>query len=1164
MGCGTLLALPLIAALAGAGVPPAAAAAAESKEYALEIAAGRKALGEGKTMEARAHFLMARSIKPEEPEVLGDLIKCDAKDAGARYLWALEAAAATADDKGRVMLPKGFPAIPPEDNAPIRALVQKRWAALQELRKAATAKGADGPTMAAYQRYLRRIADRLSEGSPVLRKEAATAHDAAAAKCPPDRAAVEAGLRALIAKGKAPGNAALGLSAARVLRGILFQASQKAAAVDPKGGASKPADLAELDAEIQGFREQILSGIEKRRTAAQLLAIPESMGPEFQALHGTVANPAIAFSPKERYRIESIAGLQTLQAVVRNVERCHDRLARWNGKDPFDGGTGQPGQQGRIRLCPSYADMESDGAPFWWAGGWQQGRNTTVFACFADALSLSSVLTHELTHRFDGTLYPGLPAWLMEGRAVHTEICTGSLHATSLDESRCDLGRLLQSRNEGIGRAEELTKVLEGTGDYRVNYSAGYAIWVFLTTFRGFESPTPDPIYGTRVADYLASCGSPEGAKDGPLVTFKRAFVDGKDGRAASLKVFGEQLGRFLYEVAAALPHDEPAWVTAWRMAMASRRSSGETPPADGAAEPGPLLYDRSNWPDCRVRSAPPEPGTGQARIAAGLFLAEKMPKERILALEWAAAVDDAAAPLLAEAAAAQEAAGAAGPAWALRRTAEIQFTRRPPEPVEAPPKDLAAMHKAVAAVVEVLDAETDRAATRSLPRLALALRAERDDLAATIALPAKGLTDPLPADPTAVEDTAPHCGAWTSFATANPWGRSWAPLDAKPSSNWHLSGETGIVVGSPRDSTGETITRWYQNAFVECFARLEGTYAVETTVRAESAYFEALLVIGKEGDDRGFTVTVAGGDEAAAIRSLRSGKGVATVWLTMGDGRPLEEKLSRLGRDVSLEGTSPVFRLGVVVSGPSVVVTVNGEPVLRHRRLTGSAVAGTVGFGVRHGTVAFVQPRYRKHRAAGDGRRCACAEWDAPLPWNGGRFFPFRMLQGRRISPEAPSPLGGTVFWYTEANLPAQMAPKAVREVIGAAKDALKPWASDFATLVSFPPAGTCLNGLEFSPPGARELRVAEDFVGSHALQPEFAGRIWKSAAGVYDQEFRKGEMAAERRTFLEDIVGKELDSPFVLWFDPSGVVRRAYPRASPWRLPGMEDALYRYFAGW
>ena len=29
-------------------------------------------------------------------------------------------------------------------------------------------------------------------------------------------------------------------------------------------------------------------------------------------------------------------------------------------------------------------------------------------------------LTHELTHRFDGALFPGQPTWLVEGKAVWT------------------------------------------------------------------------------------------------------------------------------------------------------------------------------------------------------------------------------------------------------------------------------------------------------------------------------------------------------------------------------------------------------------------------------------------------------------------------------------------------------------------------------------------------------------------------------------------------------------------------------------------------------------------------------------------------------------------------------------------------------------------------
>jgi hypothetical protein len=173
-------------------------------------------------------------------------------------------------------------------------------------------------------------------------------------------------------------------------------------------------------------------------------------------------------------------------------------------------------------------------------------------------------------------------------------------------------------------------------------------------------------------------------------------------------------------------------------------------------------------------------------------------------------------------------------------------------------------------------------------------------------------------------------------------------------------------------------------------------------------------------------------------------------------------------------------------------------------------------------------------------------------------------MIEGRRLDPEAASPGGGVLFWYTEANLPAQMGPKAVKEVLGAAKESLRPWAEGFETLVSFPPAGRCLNGRDGTPPSAREVGLANGMAGTHGPQPELAARIWKTATGVFSGEFDRADLKDERRSALEDQAAKEIESPYCLWIDPRGVVRRLYARASAFRVPGMGENLHRYFAGW
>ena len=132
---------------------------------------------------------------------------------------------------------------------------------------------------------------------------------------------------------------------------------------------------------------------------------------------------------------------------------------------------------------PEASGLESEGAPFWWAAGFQGGDTTTVrFSC-GTIEGLGHLLTHELTHRFDGAIYPGIPSWLAEGKAVWTGGAYGKAEDETFVDAWADVGAIEAAFLKGYGDLGKFTKLISGTlDDYRDNYTAGFALYVYLTT----------------------------------------------------------------------------------------------------------------------------------------------------------------------------------------------------------------------------------------------------------------------------------------------------------------------------------------------------------------------------------------------------------------------------------------------------------------------------------------------------------------------------------------------------------------------------------------------------------------------------------------------------------------------------------------------------------
>jgi len=203
----------------------------------------------------------------------------------------------------------------------------------------------------------------------------------------------------------------------------------------------------------------------------------------------------------------------------------HDRLAKWYGSDPF------ATRPGLCRIVPEASGLESEGAPFWWAGGFQGGDTTTVRFSVGSIEGLGHLLTHELTHRFDGALFPGIPAWLAEGKAVWTGNAYANCEDDAFDERWASIGTIEAAFIKGYGDLGKLTKLITGTlDDYRDNYVAGFALYVYLHTRKPQGTAT---VFADRLVKFQKEARGKKGKEH-----FEACFCDGKEGRPEKLEGF--------------------------------------------------------------------------------------------------------------------------------------------------------------------------------------------------------------------------------------------------------------------------------------------------------------------------------------------------------------------------------------------------------------------------------------------------------------------------------------------------------------------------------------------------------------------------------------------------------------------------------------------------
>ncbi|HKE01832.1 MAG TPA: hypothetical protein VKE69_12535, partial [Planctomycetota bacterium] len=872
----------------------------------------------------------------------------------ARWLWAFALADVAADENGSFKLDAAtLKAL--KSDAALRKIPMARAEAAKELARAAAKLGpADAPSCA---RWLLEVGREVARRSPALEKKHASELESGLKRTAPKTDAVVRALAASIDASLGKSKPDDALVAARCLRGLAAQATQK--------------DLASPAPDMESAMEIANKGILRARaalgskeTAPKSIEELEALTPEerdrFNAEHAAIGNPAVALSPTGPYRVETTCGLGTLLAAAKQIELHHQRLARWNGKDPF------AGRQGLVRVLPECGDLESEGSPFWWAGGFQSGDVTTVRLAHGTGSGLGHALTHELTHRFDGAMHPsGLASWLAEGRAVWTGGAYGPDEQESFTEHYASFGSISEAYRKGYGDPEKLKKLILGTiDDYRDNYSAGHALWVFLASWENDGKPLFRPQLDKYLGPTPAGGQGPQG-----IQWFSTCFADGKAGRPAGIEAFAQAFGEFIK----GFWWESPApWL--------------KTRYQDGVARVGadPWIYDAPTWSRVRDRA---EPYFGQEQAhTAGLLLARiGPPAAAIAALEWSLDVDEIDAEAAHALVKLYEAANKADAVWCIRSRLHRTWPAREPEP-PAPPAAgaLLAVSKTnalLAAIAEASKAQRDAGHADA----AAALAADHDRLAALVG------RKPLP--PVDAPDSASR-----PAPTAHPLCEAPVAVGAggfledrlkdyeefRVANYWHATPGGDLVLGKPDASLQTGKERGTSQ--IETFARgkewVSGPFSVKARVRFLTSYASGAAVIGYRRRDRQLRVAFSAGDFAHALGKKETDEANGLP-LAMWDLRERESGgalAGRVDRRLPFGKDDASFELEVLVDGPMAYLYGNGKLLGSHCAATGIPIEGFVGFASDHGVISIESPTIQRHRRAPGSDRCLCRAWPSPL----------------------------------------------------------------------------------------------------------------------------------------------------------------------------------------
>lgn len=851
---------------------------------------GRKLARKGRTL--HAHFLHAFRLHPEAPEILEQLLVTAATDADRRF-WAHRLAAVRTPGNGTFRPSSGDPHPGRIAAARVRA-VQDLAALVKDLDE-------DRPTTPLVARWAAGTALEVVKYSPALRARFGPVFNAHLEPRLPAFRPVVKRLAALQARAEARGDIVFAIRIAACLNGLETQVRFKHLEGPRPPGAGKGRNRA-AEA-LQRLRVQRRKEEKKLPDTSELVRALQAPHRAFNRRHASIGNPAVCLSPGRRYRIETTCGLETLVTAAQTVEQHHQRLVGWFGRDPF------AGKPGLIRIVPAPADLESEAAPRWWASGFQRGDEIALRFSWNTPDALGRSLTRQLTRRFDVVVYPGIPAWLAEGRAAWTQHAYASTAASEFQSRHAVFERMESAYLNDYGSARKLKSLIED----RVEDSrfAGYALFVFLSTDR----------FAGCLEAFMKDCGKTRGNR---FKLFLRCFVDGKDDRPGDFEAFA---GGFL-EFIQGFDRFAPA---AWTEEYKGKGPHGENR----------LIADVPTWIGGRQR-AEPWFGEAHARTAGHLLLAAGEHDLGIAAWCWALLVDEWDPAVVDHLAELFHAQWYRAGAWALRSEAHRRFPGAVPGPGTAPfwphlegvKALLRAYRDAVRYYRRSGDASTAAHVAREHNRLAVRVSRPR------IALPDSDDLAVVPASP------AHHVGAlgWVEAGLTDFEKRRVQGL-------WFADPGGDLILGrkKSRSRTG-MIDR---QSFVRSREWLpRGRYVVRTQIQPESARLGGALILGYTRRDRNIRVFF-NSDAGSVGKADVSLTYIASVDCHI-DGRFL--------RDGRLPGAGPrrtrafnpprcAFQLEVLVDSDQVHAFIDGRPVCSYRTPDGGPVEGYVGFASRRGS---------------------------------------------------------------------------------------------------------------------------------------------------------------------------------------------------------------------
>jgi hypothetical protein len=895
---------------------------------------------------ARRHLLAALEFHPSAPALLLDAALAFRDDTATGPLWTERFVRAACDASGRrleldAIARKAMQAVNGFEASckPALELAAARAAAIAELARFVQRHKPSGKQNAARALLVRWASEALLEvalGAPAMLAPVAPAVAQVQASFAADHDTVLQSLaRLLQAPVAATGNGgapATGggadaatvedrrIRVARIVAGLKRQGTFR----DLQGPAAPDLDkVAELAQRVLDEQAAAAAAAAKVWTIAELEAMDAAAAAAFTHAHRDWRSPGVATSTTGRYRIETVCGHATLLGVARTIEQHHARLVSHYGNDPF------VQRQGLVRIVPESADLETEGAPHWWAGGFQSGDRTTVRFAWSSLPALGRTLTHELTHRFDGVLRPFLPAWYAEGHADWTGKHYGLTKEVRFADGWLDVGTPSRTWYRGYGGRERFQQLLTGTvADYRDNYFAGYSLYAFLRNF-----PPNAPRYAAALAKYERNA---RGGQKDPLGYFTATFCDGKDGRPAKLDELLADWQRFLrgcYDWGDRKREDN-RWVEEY----------GEPP----AHEDDPMVLDEPTRSWARTRA---EPFFGQDHAAAAtLLLREAGDDDGTLAAGvWSLTVDGWR-PDIAAAIAVALANGKAEPAQAFGALARRHFTGWPPVHARA----LQAMLPRTVALLDVLARRADALAATA-PASADAARADRARLLA--------LFDGSGDAPARTSAELPRHLGGMGFAESSLVDYD----DRRVPGLWYATADGDVHVGRerPRDATGTLDRAAHQrDAFVHTVAwQAPGRYVVRGRVHLTTSYASGVIVLGHTRRDRQIRVHFSSGDFDYATGRSEENRRSGRVEFRISGTSERDERLpdTRPSDSVDVPVETPSFAFALHVDGPRLRVEIDGDAQLRYATHDGAPIEGHVGFATSMGAIRVQLPTVQR-----------------------------------------------------------------------------------------------------------------------------------------------------------------------------------------------------------